>query len=202
VARRRSARRGKDQGTLFALIVCVVLVAVVVQEIAAHLIGFLLLLIPVTGAGAAALIIRSKKRQAAFQIAAVRSYEIAPYHRMNFKEFERAIALLCERDGCRNVQVVGGSGDLGADVIATVPDGRRIVIQAKRYAPTTKVGSGDVQKVGGTARPIHHADLVAIVTTSVFTKPALDYMRRLQIRPVNADALAGWVSRTGPAPWH
>ncbi|MEU3278501.1 restriction endonuclease [Streptomyces antibioticus] len=35
------------------------------------------------------------------------------------EEFERAIADLCARDGCTDVEVVGGAGDLGADVTAT-----------------------------------------------------------------------------------
>jgi restriction system protein len=51
---------------------------------------------------------------------------------------------LCERDGCSNVQVVGGAGGLGADVIATTPTGVRLVIQAKRYSPTNLVKGLDL----------------------------------------------------------
>ncbi|CAM5535446.1 hypothetical protein SMICM304S_02837 [Streptomyces microflavus] len=40
-------------------------------------------------------------------------------------------------DGCADAEVVGGAGDLGADVLATTPDGRRLVVQRKRYGPTT-----------------------------------------------------------------
>ncbi|MFD0366054.1 restriction endonuclease [Nocardia sp. GCM10030253] len=61
-------------------------------------------------------------------------------------EFEEALAALCRRDGCTDVKVVGGSGDLGADVIARTPDGRRIVLQAKRYRNGRTVGSQDVQR--------------------------------------------------------
>lgn len=201
MARRRSAR-GKDQGALIALGLVLILAIVIVREIAAHLAVFLLLLIPVAGAAVAALIIRAKKQQAAFQIQAARSYEIAPYFAMNSKQFEQALAFLCQRDGCRNVQVVGGAGDLGADVIATTPDGRKLVIQAKRFGPNTTVGSGDVQKVNGTYHDFHHAQLAAIVTTSRFTKPARAAAERVGIRCWDQDALAGWASRTGPAPWH
>ncbi|MFI2213923.1 restriction endonuclease [Streptomyces sp. NPDC020141] len=47
--------------------------------------------------------------------------------------FEEAVAALCERDGCRDVEVNGGAGDLGADVTAIAPSGLRVVIQCKRY---------------------------------------------------------------------
>lgn len=61
--------------------------------------------------------------QALYALMAVQSAEIARYHAMKPREFEEAIALLCQRDGCHNVQVVGGTGDLGADVIATARTG-------------------------------------------------------------------------------
>ncbi|WP_042389708.1 restriction endonuclease [Streptacidiphilus melanogenes] len=117
-------------------------------------------------------------------------------------QFEQALAGLCQRDGCTDVRVVGGAGDLGADVIATTPDGRRIVIQAKRYAPTNRVGSPEVQKVGGTYYVVHGAHLAAVVTTSGFTQGAVQYAQQAGIRLYGARELAGWVSRTGPAPWH
>lgn len=160
---------------------------------------FLLLLL----AAGAVLIGRSQIRTAAEQrhIRTMRSTEVARYHAMDPRQFEHAIAFLCERDGCHGVQVVGGAGDLGADVIATAPDGRRIVIQCKRYGPTTKVGSPDLQRFGGTCYSVHGAHVAAVVTTSVFTKPAADYGVRQGIRLVDNGALAGWATRTGPAPW-
>ncbi|WP_416382617.1 restriction endonuclease [Nocardia beijingensis] len=68
-------------------------------------------------------------------------------------EFEEALAALCRRDGCTDVQVVGGSGDLGTDVVARAPDGPRIVLQAKLYRNEGTVGSQDVQRFDRTA---HH----------------------------------------------
>jgi restriction system protein len=127
---------------------------------------------------------------------------LTDFQAMTPLQFEHALAGLCQRDGCTHVQVVGGAGDLGADVIATTPDGRRIVIQAKRYAPTNKVGSPEVQKVGGTYAVVHHAQLAAVVTTSGFTPAATEYARQAGIRLFGARELAGWVHRTGPAPWH
>jgi restriction system protein len=136
------------------------------------------------------------------QISAVQSREVARYHTMSPGEFEHAIAYLCQRDGCTDVKVVGGAGDLGADVTATTPTGHRIVIQCKRYGPTHKVGSPDMQRFGGTCYTVHGAHVAALVTTSTFTRQAAAYAVAQGIRLYDGQALAGWASQTGPAPWH
>ncbi|MDT0381416.1 restriction endonuclease [Streptomyces sp. DSM 42041] len=141
---------------------------------------------------------RQRRREG--RLRATRSTEVARYHAMDPREFEHAVAYLCARDGCRDVRVVGGAGDLGADVTAVAPDGRRIVIQCKRYG-STKVGSPDVQRFGGTCYSVHRAALAAVVTTSVFTRPAAQYAAAHGIACVDQAALAGWASRTGPPPW-
>ncbi|BBJ37772.1 restriction endonuclease [Streptomyces antimycoticus] len=124
----------------------------------------------------------------------------ADFEAMTASEFEQAVADLCERDGCQVSRVEGGAGDLGADVLATAPDGRRIVIQCKRYDATHKVGSQDVQRFGGTCFAVHDAQIAAVVTTSEFTKPAAEYATQCGILCVDGQELATWAS-TGPAPW-
>ncbi|MFG2533304.1 restriction endonuclease [Streptomyces sp. NPDC048516] len=116
-------------------------------------------------------------------------------------EFEHLVALLCERDGCRDVRVVGGAHDLGADVLAVTPDGRRLVIQCKQYDETNRVGSQDLQRFGGTCFTVHEADIAAVVTTSTFTEPALGYAEQSGIRCLDHDTLFAWEAGTGPAPW-
>lgn len=125
----------------------------------------------------------------------------ADFGSMDPLAFERAVAALCERDGCLDVAVNGGAGDLGADVVATAPDGSRVVIQCKRYGPVNKVGSQEAQRFGGTCFAVHRADVAAIVTTGEFTGPATDYAEECGIRCVDHRALAAWADRTGPAPW-
>jgi len=138
-----------------------------------------------------------RARDDARVLAALRQNALSPV------EFEHALAALCRRDGCTGVQVVGGAGDLGADVLATAPDGRRIVLQAKRYHHGRSVGSQDVQRFGGTARTIHDADVAAVVTTAhTFTAAARAYAARAGILLVAAKQLAAWESQTGPAPWN
>ncbi|POX52804.1 restriction endonuclease [Streptomyces sp. Ru72] len=116
-------------------------------------------------------------------------------------EFEQATAALCERDGCTEVEVVGGAGDLGVDVVATAPDGRRVVIQCKRYGDTNRVGSQDLQRFGGTCFTVHGADVAIVVTTSGFTAPALEYAEQCGIVCWDRDDLEAWSDGTGPEPW-
>ncbi|MGW6207141.1 restriction endonuclease [Streptomyces sp. NPDC055089] len=127
--------------------------------------------------------------------------ELAGYAALDADAFEDAVAALCERDGCADVQVVGGAGDLGADVIATAPDGRRLVVQCKCYGPATKVGSQDLQRFGGTCYAVHEAEIAVCVTTSAYTGPALDYADQCGIQCLDGEALSAWSEGSGPPPW-
>ncbi|AKZ53800.1 putative membrane protein [Streptomyces ambofaciens ATCC 23877] len=126
---------------------------------------------------------------------------VVDHRELSPDEFEQAIAELCVRDGCADVEVVGGAGDLGADVTATAPDGRRVVIQCKRYGDDNKVGSQDLQRFGGTCFTVHEADVAVLVTTSDFTEPATDYAAQCGILCVNEERLREWSEGLAPAPW-
>lgn len=206
MAKRRPARRRQQDSAALgwgaAFVVAFFLLMLLVSLVAAHPLIAALVTLAAVGGGVALAVNRYKVRQQQRAICAARAQHIGSYLQMSPGEFERALAYLCERDGCTQVRVVGGAGDLAADVIATTPSGHRIVIQAKRYGPTMTVGSGDVQKVNGTYQHAHGAHVAAIVTTSRFTKPAREYAGRCGIRLFDREALAGWASRTGPAPWH
>ncbi|WUO10292.1 restriction endonuclease [Streptomyces sp. NBC_00289] len=115
--------------------------------------------------------------------------------------FEETVAALCERDGCTEVEVVGGAGDLGADVVAVAPDGRRLVIQCKRYGDGNRVGSQDLQRFGGTCFTVHEADVAVLVTTSEFTAPAVEYAEQCGIVCWDGPAVRAWSDGTGPRPW-
>lgn len=145
--------------------------------------------------------VKQRRADAQYRLTAAQSVEVARYHAMDPRQFEQAVAFLCQRDGCRDVSVDGRAGDLGADVTATTYDGRRLVIQCKRYGPTTKVSSPDVQRFGGTCWSVHRAQVAAVVTTSVFTQPAAAYAETHGIRCYGAPQLAAWATRTGPPPW-
>lgn len=116
-------------------------------------------------------------------------------------EFEEAVADLCRRDGCSDVQRVGGAGDLAADILATTPRGRRMLVQCKRYTPGRRVGSPEVQRVGGTYWAIHRADLAIVITTSGYTAEAEEYAARAGIRLVDGAELAAWAGEKVLPPW-
>ncbi|WP_375296027.1 restriction endonuclease [Saccharothrix sp.] len=118
---------------------------------------------------------------------------------MDGAEFEKWTARLLARSGCRDVRVVGRSGDMGADVVAISPSGGRLVVQCKRYTDK-KVGSGSVQSFSGTAWHIHKASLAMMVTTTAFTKPAQEVAARIPgMVLIDRSALAEW-ARTDVLP--
>jgi len=98
----------------------------------------------------------------------VRRSGLAQIDRMSGSDFERRLAVLFDRLGNR-AQVVGsGAGDFGADLVLE-KDGRRTVVQAKRWNGT--VGSAAVRVIAA-ARPYYRADAAMVVTTSRFSQEA------------------------------
>ncbi|GAA2992046.1 hypothetical protein GCM10010519_26970 [Streptomyces lactacystinicus] len=182
-------------------LVAVVLASLVVRWLAQHLVLVAVLLVAGAGAGVAVLRSRVRARRRELDARTAQLRHIGPFLAMTPKAFEHALADLCRRDGCTKVKVVGGAGDLAADVLATTPAGQRILIQAKRYGPRTAVGSQDVQKVNGTYRDVHHCDLAAVVTTGSFTKAAAAFCTQVGIRAVDQRALALWADGRGRPPW-
>lgn len=170
----------------------------------------LLVLLVAGGSGLAAwrINVRAKRARALAEaqrvqalIYAERARAIQSYHVMNPREFEEAIAYLCRRDGCLDATVTGKAGDLGADVVATTPDGRRLIIQAKRYTAGNLVTGPALQTFGGTCYAVHRAEIAAVVTTSAFTKQAREYAALMRIVLIDVNALAGWAAQNGPPPW-
>lgn len=201
---RRTGRRPvryRKQTDLTGAVLAAVVVVAALSFLAAHIAEVVLVLLAAAAVFVGVKAWKARADRQASIIRAQRAQHITAYLAMSPKQFEHALADLCRRDGCTKVRVVGGAGDLAADVIATTPDGRRIVLQAKRYGPRTVVGSEDIQKVNGTYRDAHHAQLAAIVTTSMFSKPALAFAKQVGIGTYDQQRLAAWAAQTGPAPW-
>jgi restriction system protein len=128
---------------------------------------------------------------------------LTAFHRMQPYQFERAIAALAtEHPTVAHAQQVGQANDRGADVIVQLRDGRRILIQCKRYRDGNNVGSETVQTVNGVYRDLHRCHAAVIVTTAGFTRAALDTNARLPygIRLIDGPALTAWANG-GPTPW-
>ena len=209
----RLARRKKagDVAGLVVLVLAVTAAAVVFMVLATIAQNpVLLVLLLGGGAGLVAWRVSVRQRRARelaevrrreAEIYAARAQAIETYHQMTAREFEEALAWLCRRDGCPEARVTGKAGDLGADVLAVIPDGRLMVIQAKRYVTGNMVTGPDLQRFGGTCYTVHRAQVAAVVTTSGFTRQAREYAAAHRIALFDNDALAGWAARNGPPPW-
>lgn len=113
------------------------------------------------------------------------------------RQVEELVGRLLGYEGCTDVQVVGGAGDLGADVTGTLPGGGRVVVQVKDYR--NPIGSEALQTFNGTAVPEHGADVAVFVTTAPrFTPAALAFAERHGIVCVDHDGLAAWMAYGWP----
>jgi len=106
------------------------------------------------------------------------------------EDFEAITADLFRSLGYRDVERIGGSGDLGVDLRTTSPEGFVVIIQCKRYGAGQKVGSPAVQSLMG-AVVNTGADMGIFVTTSTFTAPAIQHAAtgRVEIRLIDGTEL-------------
>lgn len=103
--------------------------------------------------------------------------------------FELAVCDLLADMGFRSVKRVGGAGDLSVDITARDERGKSVGVQCKRYAPGNRVGSRDVQQFIGMTVTHHKVDRKLYVTTSGFTRSAVDLARKHGIELVDGDKL-------------
>ncbi|WP_426366714.1 restriction endonuclease [Streptomyces sp. E-08] len=125
---------------------------------------------------------------------ALLTYRMKQLEAMSPTGFEHACAELLSRDGFLHARRVGGSGDLGADVIATDADGLTIVVQCKQL--NRPVNSPAMQQFNGTARPEHGADHAVIIGLNGFTQPALDFASRHRLITIGHEDLKRWAHGT------
>ena len=190
-------RRSNDDGQIFAVVV----MGLVLTGAAGTAQRFVEQWWPLLALGAlgvaAVLVWLFRRRRARVRAAVARQSlldtQVSTTDAMTGGEFENLIARLLTRDGFTDVRVLGGSGDLGADVTAADREGRRLVVQCKRDAPHRGVSSPDVQKFLGTVWDEHHADVAWYVTTSGFSKPARELAARRGVTMVGRQQLAEWM---------
>ncbi|MFJ3214226.1 restriction endonuclease [Streptomyces flaveolus] len=202
--RRRPSRRQQQDAQLiaFAVVAAAVigLVVMVVNWLLAHWWVLVVALVFAVLAGAGWLYSRQQRaRWEAVRAQGLR-YGLPQLDALHHTRFEDAIRDLMQRDGCREAQRVGGRGDLGADVKATDPFGRRWVIQGKHRrngAQGSPVGTPDLQVLNGTARQVHGADVAVIVNGRV-TGPAVAFAAQQWLHVVDRQTLAVWASGSPP----
>jgi len=107
------------------------------------------------------------------------------YSAMSGIAFEGYLMKLLEEQGFTNVRGTPATGDQGADLLAN-KDGRKIVIQAKRYAGT--VGNKAVQEALS-AVSYYTGDEGWVITNSTFTKSAKELAQRSNVRLIDGHEL-------------
>ncbi|MER6475923.1 restriction endonuclease [Streptomyces filamentosus] len=128
-------------------------------------------------------------------------YAMPQIDALHHRQFEDAVRDLMRRDGCARADRVGGAGDNGADVKAMDPFGRLWVIQCKHRragADGAAVGTPDLHVLNGTGRPVHHGDVVVLVTNGRFTANAVDFARSQRLHLVDRHLLAAWAAGSTP----
>ncbi|BCL83562.1 restriction endonuclease [Ktedonobacteria bacterium brp13] len=110
------------------------------------------------------------------------------------REFEKLTGKILEQiGGLHNVQHVGGSGDLGADLIGLDSHNEKVIIQCKRYAPGNMIGSPSIQTFIGMIHVHHKVQKGIFVTTSKFTQPAIDLANKHNISLIDGDDIVKFV---------
>lgn len=115
---------------------------------------------------------------------------------MSGREFEWFMKTLFERRCYEHVQVTPASGDQGGDLTCVSPEGKKAVVQAKRWKG--KVGIGAIQEVR-LAMDIYHAEIAFVTTNSHFTeqaKAAAKNVSRLTL--VDREVLQQWIEKVFP----
>ncbi|MFE7834791.1 restriction endonuclease [Streptomyces sp. NPDC057474] len=205
-ARRPSRRRRQQQETQF-VVLCVVVVAAVglvvtvVNWLLTH--WWLLLVAAVLAVlgGIAWWQQRAQREQWRQAQARALRYGLAQMDGLSHQQFEYAVRDLMRRDGCADAVQVGGQGDLGADVKATDPQGRRWVIQCKHRRHGERgaaVGTPELQVLNGTGRPVHKADVVVMVTNARITQPGRTFARQQRLHLVDRQLLGSWAAGSRP----
>jgi HJR/Mrr/RecB family endonuclease len=117
------------------------------------------------------------------------AYSAAALHALSPAEFERRVAELFARAGFQ-ARVAGASGDGGVDV-RVWRDGRRGVVQCKRYRPDLPVGPAVVRELVG-VRAHERADTAWLATTGRLTDGARRLAAAEGIVVLDAAALQAW----------
>ncbi|MEW1792798.1 MULTISPECIES: restriction endonuclease [Streptomyces] len=199
----RRRRRANDRliVLLVAAALAVALLVAVVNWLLAH--WWILVVIGALAVLAGGGWFHQRRQAARWEAVRVRGlrYGLDQLDALHHSQFEDAVRELMRRDGCPNAVRVGGGGDLGADVKATDPYGRRWVIQCKHRRAGlsgSAVGTPDLQVLNGTARQIHGADVAVIVTNGRVTAPAVAFAEQQRLHVVDRHTLAAWASGSRP----
>ncbi|MQT04385.1 restriction endonuclease [Streptomyces jumonjinensis] len=128
-------------------------------------------------------------------MATSQSLPLSQIDSLHHQQFEELSAWLLQRDGYDIQRGTGGSGDLGADVIAVSRSGQRVVVQCKHVGTSGRnVASRHIHQLNGTAWQTHGADIVIAVTNGGFPKPGRTFAEDHNIHLIDRAALERWAT--------
>ena len=160
-----------------------------------HWVGFLQLLVAVAvlAAGTAAYVTHRRREAEQRRKRLQELAHLGEVDAMTGAQFEETTADLLRRDAFHAVSIIGGSGDRGGDLTATAPDGRRVVVQCKRYKEDKKVTPREVRNLAGALQITYHDHVGVLVTSSDYTEQAQqEALGHLTL--INREALAEWLN--------
>lgn len=166
---------------LFSGVLLLVLVAIAATGHSGSALGVAVLL----GVGWLTLRLAAVRRRLVLQ----RAQQLQYLLNLSPSNFERAVADILRQCGYRRVHVVGGAGDLSADITCYDEANRLTIVQCKRYQLDHKVGSPEVQQFIGMSLRHHGAQRMIYVTTSGYTAPALELARRHNVEMIDGHLL-------------
>ncbi len=117
----------------------------------------------------------------------LRTKKLRNPHLATPEEFEMLCAEIFKKRGYK-IEMTSGGGDYGADVVAR-KKGVTLIIGAKRYEESRKVGNRWIQQLIG-AMPHFGADQAVLITTSDFTRQAIEQAEKCPIELINGEELS------------
>lgn len=118
------------------------------------------------------------------------SFKLAEIDTMTGLQFEHYVASLLKERGMQ-VEVTPATGDYGADVIATGGE-TKYAVQAKRYKVDNSVSVHAVMEAVA-AMPFYGCNKALVITSSYFTRSAINYANRSGCELVDRDKLHEWI---------
>jgi HJR/Mrr/RecB family endonuclease len=143
---------------------------------------------------------RIEGRSPSFPLIQSINQKILTLDSLSWREFERLVAEILERDGYR-VELMQGTKDGGVDVIGYKDLGLsgafKVLMQAKKYSLHRKVGLSLVRELADTVSE-HNASKGVLITTSYLTAGALDriQLHQYKLGKVDRDDLSSIILRS------
>lgn len=105
----------------------------------------------------------------------------------NWKGLVRAVARMMSHIGWKDTAVIDGSGDMGADVLATRTEGNKVkswVVQSKAVSGDRYIGPKAMQEAVN-ALSFYDAEIAAVATNGEFTQTAKARQKQLEANGYN-----------------